>query len=88
MIENGPPDMTTPNNIWARKPSVSPMVLNPLKRIIIKLINGTVQSRSGIVYDFTSLSMPVDCNNKRRVERLSWSILMADCHTSLRFQPV
>lgn len=30
-------------------------------------MNGTVQSRTGIVYDFTSLSMPVDCRNKRGV---------------------
>lgn len=73
MIENGTPDMTARNNIWPRQPSVLPMVLNPLKKNDSKT-NGTVQSRSGIVYDFTSLSMPVDCNNKRRVARLSWSI--------------
>ncbi|WP_302607665.1 hypothetical protein [uncultured Duncaniella sp.] len=73
MIENGTPDVTARNNIWPRQPSVLPMVLNPLKKNDCKT-NGTVQSRSGIVYDFTSLSMPVDCNNKRRVARLSWSI--------------
>lgn len=65
MIENGTPDMTARNNISSATVSVADGVEPSEKNS--KSNNGIVQSRSGIVYDFTSLSMPVDCNNKRRV---------------------